>query len=1793
MIKKILNNISTLNDIKDDDFSHAENILNLIEGILVHENSYWKYVNVLNELTTLCYEDPVNFRSLLFSKKQKDLEEKEKKINQIVDRILIVLEKYEDIRSTFIYSISKLVLINDYNLNIRILHILCNLQNNQEYKYYIYSVFEEIISATILNLKENETLCNIFKGLAHLPKDKFIAGSFSNCINKVIDSLRNKLNEDALKLLSVLTLDKENCIIAYDEGLLKILTEEMKNREEENFDQVPNYMKDIYLIVSHLCNNYIKHCDILINDKMHSQFYFKKIKSIININIQEISPKQSLFANIIISTLNSMCKYNEKCLFELCNSYHYIDLFLICIKMENGNPYLLSASLDGLLIFLSNEDIYKNNINYILNNSNNLKIILPLLFGHKYYNMLNTYNMQNNNEQNVIQPYLYKVVENTLDIVTFFFQKEIDKYTIKVKKQFRNSDVNNYLITCLEMKNTQIIIKLLKCIYFIPFTDYSLIELHKIFFILHDKSIDINDEWKEIYYYSVMIYIKVLKNEDIKKVIECYNIEQTIISLLRIMNEFLLKDILLQKKTNDVIVNKKNMFEINDEYSILYNKSDYYLDLNKIIVKLLCICSHYKELRVFLRNNLISNYFIQILTNEDKLYNELKMDYDILIERTWCCNMDNIFKTLMKNNMKKNKKVTLRLLINIADICSGYFYQFKSTCDTNIFHLCDLEEKHWEKKKILQYFYFLNEQDKQDYIYQVNMFLKHYMIDLFTILYTFVENDIFIELKKELQENYFPGVLKYHKLKYEKKIKKWKIKEKQIKQKIKNINKTYKDISYDNYQHGNKEKINDVYDNSFNLIDRDVSSIFNSLNEDLRIIKEKKKKLIQKLYNNNFKQTFDISVENEIGTNIEYIFDIPNVVKKKKSLKYLKSSKQYQGEDMEANNIILRQKEKNDESAEILMHTGEDMSGYNNTSAKKNKTSITSTNNNNNHIYNNSNKYKNCVNNISDYIHTNENNRDTIYNNNKKNHSSDNNSSNIENYSTSSCSTEDSVYMPIIDKFSCELLKYNKENIYEHKLNNNHILLFNKRGIFINSNKGEINESFVLYAILRIFYSIIINNINNEYYLKVKEFLLRNNVIKTLLNVLNQCSFYDCNVYAHFFRLYSEILKMNITAVESMNMLLFYNIFFYYSKLLSRVFINKIRNNEYILSYKEQYLFAELSKLFYYFTQKIIYIQFSQYKEIQKWCVDCTLFHFFYKNNIILLLYLFIYIHSVHHGSIYASYIYHKKNFFFIHTIFFYTLFTLSYLMCFSKKLKYFILYFINYKKYIHKVLFRKSIIHSLFFYNKLIYLRIVLQNQLSLESKTPTQIYHLSPVIYIRQNSVEWYFIALGVDKYYLVYIPDNFEENITEDKDIKLIIYSERKYVDLTRICISKINDNLVIFGYINYNNYISYESYDIFISLNKYFQNNIVSYAQFLSGNTYENRVDLIQDNIIMNNLKSYMNTKNILISSFAYKEVSPSDYMKYKDMREKKKKKREQIKNNIEKRQDYDEDTFYSNNISDNFNSNDSLLSYSSYTEKYNQSDDNIQRNCNIQSNDEDFNIFRRNKKSKNKRKLLFFVLTKKHFYVFKFNFKHWIFLSPFIEEEKNDIHLYVESSIDSHDEYMNSKNQVIKNDKIYLNNILGITSNNNIGNAENISFARKCAIRNTIKYNYSCNNTEFTNEQILSTNMSTNSIESQQRESQVISKSEVYDERERYSNANKFFLKHIHKYDNEYLSQIKFVNNNESIIEIQFKIKNNEDCTEKNIKMVLFDDYTRELWKRSLAHSLNIQLVSSEWRRKWN
>lgn len=443
-----------------------------------------------------------------------------------------------------------------------------------------------------------------------------------------------------------------------------------------------------------------------------------------------------------------------------------------------------------------------------------------------------------------------------------------------------------------------------------------------------------------------------------------------------------------------------------------------------------------------------------------------------------------------------------------------------------------------------------------------------------------------------------------------------------------------------------------------------------------------------------------------------------------------------------------------------------------------------------------------------------------------------------------------------------------------------------------------------------------------------------------------------------------------------------------------------------------------------------------------------------------------------------------------------------------------------------------------------------------------------------------------MGVDKYYLVYIPDNFEENITEDKDIKLIIYSERKYVDLTRICISKINDNLVIFGYINYNNnYISYESYDIFISMNKYFQNNIVSYAQFLSGNTYETRVDLIQDNIIRNNLKHYMNTKNILISTFAYKEVSPSDYMKYKTRREKKKE-REEIRNNIEKRQDDYEDTFYSNNISDDFYSHDSLLTYSSNTEKYNNSDDNIQQNCNIQSNDEEFNIFRRNVKSKNKRKLLFFVLTKKHFYIFKFNFKHWIFLSPFIEDEKNDLHLYVESSIDSHDEQINSKDHVIKNDKIYLNNILGITSNNNMVNDENIPFARKCAIRNTIKYNYSCNNTEYTNQQILSTQMSTNSIESQQRQSEIINKSEVYDERERYSNANKLFLKHIHKYDNEYLSQIKFVNNNESIIEIQFKIKNKEEITEKKIKMILFDDYTRELWKRSLAHSLNIQLVSS-------
>ncbi|CRH00280.1 conserved Plasmodium protein, unknown function [Plasmodium relictum] len=1702
MIKKIIKNLSILNENKDDNFSHIENILNLIEAIIIHENSYRKYVNILNELTTLCYEDPINFRKLLFVKSEK-LDDQKKKVNQIIDRILIVLEKYEDSRNTFIYAITKLVLINDFNLNISILRVLCNLELNEEYKYYIYSVFEEIIASIILNSVEEETLDNIFKGLCYLPKDKFIAGCFNSCIHKVIQILRNSFNENILGFLSVLTLDKENCLIAYDEGLLKILTEEIRKYKDYDFDDIPNYFKDIYIIVSQLCSHYFKHCEILTKDKIHMNFFYKKIKEIINVNKMEISKKKSFFCNIIIYILNNICKFNEKSLLELCNTYHFVDMLLICIKMELGNPYLLSASLDGLLVVLKNQETYKSNIEYILNNTNNLKILLPFLFGHKYNNIFNFYYKSDDE----IELYLLDVVKYTLDIIAFFFLKEVDKFSIKVKKEFRNSDINYFLLVCLEKKNEEIIIRMLKCIYLIPFNDYKHIELHKIFFILHEKNIIVNDKWKEIYYYCIKIFIKVLRNEEIKRIVEYYNFKNTIISILRIMNQFLSRIIILQKK-NEYLISKKKIGEENDNELDQEEK----VDLNKISVELLNISSRYTDLRPFMRNNSVTYYFLEILSNEDNLFSEFNIDYDILIEKTWCGSIENMFKTLMKQNIKKNKKVCLRLLINIADIFSGYFYSFKSSVNTNIFRLCNREEKQWNKKKILEYFFLMNDDDRLDYKEQVYIFLKHYMGNLFSLLDIFIQNDIFKGLKKDLQEGYFPGILKYNKLIYEKKISKLKLKEKEIKEKIENA-KMNKNISQ--YKRSYKE---------------------------LQNINDKKRRLFLKLDNNNFLQTFDLFVDNEIDNNIEFMFDIPKVVKKKKTIKYLNTKyRNKTDEDV----IALKKKVDN---FEVNLDADE----------KKNNNNINTTDylNNYNELENNENSTKNNLNPEEE----------KCIKQNVKN-SLDNSYSSYGDSSSSSLA-EENPNETVLDKISSHLLSFDREIVYEHKSNNFNILLFNKRGVFINSSRGEVNEAYILYSALRIFYTLIINNINNENYFKLKEYLVRINVIKTLLNFLNQCSFYDCNVFAHFLRLYSEIFKNNITAVESMNMLIFYNILFYYFKIMSREFIKKIISSEYILSYKEQYFFAELSQLFYYFTQKIIYIQFSQYNEIQKWCVDCSLFHFFYKNNILLLLYLFIYIHNVHYGSVYASYIYHKRNFHFIHTMFFYTLFSLSYLMCFSKKLKYFILYFINYKRYIHKVLFRKSIIHALFFYYKLIFLRIAFQNQLSLERKAPTQIYHISPVIYIRENSVEWYFLALGLDKYYLVYIPDNFEENITEEKDIKLIIHSEKKYVDITRICLSKINDNFFVFGYINFESNISYEEYDIFISLNKYFRDEIISYSQFLSGSDYETKVDLLQDNIIVNNLKNYMNIKNIIMTSFAYKEITPSDQIK-KKMKEKEKNKEEE---------DYEE-SYQSN-------------TYSEYSDSLSKDNENKKSDISDKSDsqsDDEFNIFRRNT-NKNKRKLLFFVLTKNHLYIFKFNFKHWIFLSPFLDDEKDDILLYVESSLDSEEK----KRKLFTNDKIYLKNFLGITAN--ITHSGDVSFVRKCAIRNTVKRFYQSSNTAYTNDQIVLTSYTTTNttnLSNEQNKGRIIRSEEEYAEKRRYEYANNFLLKIIHKYNNEYLNRIKFLNNFESIISLNYKIKQNERTTEKKIKMVLFDDYTRELWKRSLAHSLNILMASSEWRRKWN
>ncbi|GAW81171.1 hypothetical protein, conserved [Plasmodium gonderi] len=1750
MIKKIINNLNTSNEEKDDDFSHSKNILYLIEGIITHEDSYWKYANVLNELTTLCYEDPIHFRKFFFVKSE-NVEERKKNVNQILDRILVVLEKYEDSRRTFIYAVAKLVFINAFNLNVQILRILCGLGHNEEYKYDIYSVFEEIVAPAILNSAEKETLKNIFEGLQYTPRDKMVAHTFSSCIHKVIKLLRSSFNEHILEFLSVATLDRKNCLIAYDEGLLKILTTEITNRQEDNFEDAPEYLEKVYLIVQQLCCNHFKHCAMLVKEKMHLNFYFKKIKEMINKDfMKNFSKKKSIFCNIIIFTLSNICKSDKEILYELCNTHHFIDLLLTGIKMDMSNPYFLSASLAGLLIVLKNEEMYKNNIEYILNNTNNLKIILPFLFGQKYNSMLNYYSKSDEN----VETYLYEVVKYSLGIFAFFFMKGVDKFSIKVKKGFVDSGINYYLLTCLEKKNEDIMIRLLRCICLIPFEDCKSIEFHKIFFILREKEVTLNEKWKEIYYYCVKIYINVVNNEEVTKIIELYKFEDTITNILRIMNQFLRRAVILQKKNDLVLLKGRiNSQRNHGEYEVgeadgadeteREEKTDTYqdrytnfdldtreIDLNKITVELLITCSRCTQLRFFMRNNSISYYYINALTNEDSLYNEINIDYDILIERTWCSTIDNIFKALMKNNISKNKKICLRLLINVADIFSGYFYQFKVPSNCDIFYLCTLEEKHWNKKKILQYFYKMTNDDLSDYKKQLNTFFKHYMMNLHTLLEVFVEKNIFTHLKKEQEENYFPGVLKFNKLKYEKKISKLKLKEKEIRSKI---------------QHEQTEK-------------KDTTPS-NHLTEELQNIKDKKKKLFLWLHNNNFKQTFDISlVDDEIELNFEHMFEIPKVVKKKKNIKYM-SGNTY-GYKNNSNVTILKKKL----SAHSTDGSFEDDQKNNNIGKNG------GVNDEQKNMNNNLNQTEGEI-----LIKTHESHKGVKQNGENKYYSGKSSSSDPTyhiNESSASSLVEENPNESILDKIACELLCFNKEKIYDHKCNQLNMLLFNKRGIFVNYNKGKVNIAYILHTFLRIFYSIIINNTdNNENYTRVKEYFLKKNVIKSLINLLSQCSFYDCNVYAHFFRLYSEILKQNLTAVESMDMLIFYNIFSYYCKLLSREFVSKLINEEYVLSDNEQYFYAEFCQLFYYFTQKIIYIQFSHYSEIQKWCVDCSLFFLFYKNNILLLLYLFIYINSVHHGSVYAAYIYHKKSFSYIHTIFFYTFFTISYLMCFSKKLKYFILYFINYKKYIHNVLFRMSMLHALFLYYKLIYLRIILQNQLSIQRCAPTQVYHISPIIYLRENAIEWYFLAIGLDKYYLVYIPDNLEENITDDKDIKLVIHSEKKYADITRICLSKLNDNFFVFGYICHENGKSYEQYDMFISLNKHFRDEIISYSQFLSGGSYHAKVDLVQDNIFKNNLENHMNVQNIIITSFAYMEINPSVCTKSKIKTE-------------DKRQDnlngYEE-SYQSEIISESH--------YSDFISTY--KNDEQAQNSDSESNPEQFNIFRRNTNNKKKRKLFFFVLTKNHLYIFKVNFKNWLCLSPFIDEEKDDIHLYVESSIDSADEESGTgKKKIFTNEKIYLNNFLGLCVNSM--NDENIVFTRKCAVRNTIKHVYSSNNTEYTNEQmVLSANVTTTVQTDEPNDGELVKHYQHFEHNQRYLSANKYFLKIVHKYNNENLNKIKFVNNYESIIALNYRVKHGES-TEKKIKIIMFDDYTRELWKRSLAYSLNIQMTSSEWVRKW-
>ncbi|EUD73028.1 hypothetical protein YYG_02028 [Plasmodium vinckei petteri] len=1738
MIKKILKNINTSNEEKDDNFSHSQNIINLIEEIIKNENDYWKYVNILDELTTLCYEDPVDFRKSLFSKNEQKTKENKLIIDKIIDRILIVLEKYEDSRNTFIYAISKLIFINDYNFNINILTILCNLALNDEYKIAICSALEEIVTSAILNSSEKQTIDNIFIGLNSLPQNKTIANCFKKCIYKIIRILKSSFNENILKLLSVCTLDKEICLIAYDEGLLKILIQEMKKYEDDDFDDIPDYLKDVYQIVCNLCGNHFKHCEMIINEKLHIMLYFKKIKEIVNIGETDISQNKSIYSNLIILTLNNICRCSKETLIELCNTMHIIDLFLIAIKIDINNPYYLSASLEGLLLILKNKETYNNNIEYILQNTNNLKILMPLLFGNKYNNIFNHFKHSNDNIEN----YLFEIVKSILDIIAFFFQKELDKYSIKVKKEFRNSNINHYLFACLEKKNENIIIRMLKFIYQLSFEDYKFVEINKIFYILSEKNITINNKWREIYYYCIKIYIKIIINEKIKTIIDDYNFKEIIINIFRIVNEFLLHDLILQRKANFSLLKNDinddtgmsigiNTYTSNQNENLAHIYETECIDLNKVTVELLCICSKYIELRIFMRNPSISYYFNNILINEDCLYSEENINYDILIERTWSCDMENIFKILMKNNVSKNKKIYFRLLINMADMFSGYFYQFKTCNNMNIFDLCNLEDKHWNKKNILKYFFLMTDIDRKDCKEQLSIFLNQYIGNLFSLLTIFIEHDIFSDLKKEQEEQYFPGVLKYYKLEYEKKISKLRLKEK----KIKNLITNFKDEEKDN------------------------NTQYKDLALQLQNVYQKKKKIFLQLSKNNFTKTFDISlVDNEIESNLDNMFEMPKPKKKKmKSLKkeqymdFTNDEKLLQEGLSEKGEIKETNKNGNNQNKASNDNMIENGALSNQPSTDENHASKKLSNGAKNDLSDNINrKYTNTENSLS-FI--NDESIDTDFN------------------SSSSSSVSSDPNVTVLDKISSELLNFNKEAIYSPKLKNFNILLFNKRGLFANSNKGEINEAYILDCVFRIFYSIIINNIDNEFYKKVEEFLLKSNVLKAFINLLNQCSFYDCNVYAHFFRLYNEVLKKNVRAIESMDMLIFYNIFCYYLKLISKEFIKKLRNDDYNMSDKYQYFFSELSQLFYYFTQKIIYIQFSQYNEIQKWCVDCSLYNFFYKNNILLLLYLFIYINNIHHGSEYKSYIYHKKNFNYIHTIFFYTLHTISYLMCFSPNLKYFILYFINYKKYIHKILFRKSLIHSIFFYHKLIYLRILLQNELSIKNKRPTQIYHISPIIYIRNNAIEWYFLAIGFDKYYLVFIPDHFESNITDCKDTKLVICSEKKYKDITRICISKINDNFFVLGNICFDKHTPYESYDIFISINKYYRDEIILYSQFLSGSNYETRVDIIQDTIIINNLKNYMNVHNIIITSFAYKEINEEIYEKSK-------------KDKIKKRQDNldSSKSMYEHESSEEYDeTNDSNYSEASDSLNKLEESDNSDTQSN---NEEECNIFRTNVSTNNKKKkiLLFFVLTKNHLYVFKLDFKNWIFLSPFIDGEKNDIKLYVESIKDSDEEYQN--NPIFINDKIFLNNFLGMTTN--IIDDENQIFARKSAITNSVKNIYPNSNSDCTNEQVLSTNFTTSvaTTDNQSINPTETNNSNTYNNK-RYIFANQFFLNIKHKYNNEYLNMIKFINKCEPIISLIYK-NEHKKSKEKKIKIIMFDDYTRELWKRSLAYSLNIQMASS-------